>query len=80
MSYYPRLDENEHCRICLIPISQLSQLVEKKRDVGIYAAGWWFFIDAVVLSATKQDLPQDSPVINFEDWLCGIFSTLGMIM
>ncbi|RHZ52161.1 hypothetical protein Glove_464g8 [Diversispora epigaea] len=86
MSYYSRLDENERYRICLIPISQLTQLVEKKRDVGIYAAGglfaigWWFFIDAVALSATKKDLPQDSPVIKFEDWLCGIFSTLGMII
>ncbi|CAG8515808.1 17538_t:CDS:2 [Acaulospora morrowiae] len=72
--------------VCLLPIPQFNLFTERKRDVKIYlsgalfAVGWWFFIDAAVLSSTKKDLPEDSPVISFADWLCGIFSTLGMII
>ncbi|CAG8492466.1 6122_t:CDS:2 [Funneliformis mosseae] len=45
--------DNYNRHICLIPIPDLSRL---KRDVGIYisggmfALGWWFFIDSVVYS------------------------------
>ncbi|CAI2164793.1 4764_t:CDS:2 [Funneliformis geosporum] len=71
--------------ICLIPIPSLSRL---KRDVGIYisggmfALGWWFFIDSVVYSShLRRNGDDDSvPFVSFEDWLCGIFSTLGMII
>ncbi|CAG8617554.1 9261_t:CDS:2, partial [Dentiscutata erythropus] len=70
-------------RICLFPFPSFTQFIEKKRDLGVYvsgclfALGWWFFIDAVVLSSTDND---GQAVIGFEDWMCGISSTLGMLI
>jgi len=81
-------------RVCLIPIPTLPHLTEKKREAGVYisgglfAIGWWFFIDAVVYSnyckspdhckGDSNDVPV--PVMNFEEWMCGILSTIGMII
>ena len=45
--------------------------------VSKFAVGWWFFIDAVVYAATMENPPV---TIKLEDWISGIFSTLGMIM
>ncbi|CAG8644059.1 1976_t:CDS:2, partial [Paraglomus occultum] len=70
-------------RVCLIPLPRFPRLADKKRDIGVYfsgvlfAVGWWFFIDAVVYAATMEDPPV---TIKLEDWISGIFSTLGMII
>ncbi|RIA83328.1 hypothetical protein C1645_834017 [Glomus cerebriforme] len=79
-------DDESRQRVCLIPIPTLSLLKEKKREAGVYisgglfAIGWWFFIDAVVYSNHLRNEDDTVPVMSFEDWTCGILSTLGMIM
>jgi len=42
-----------------------------------FALGWWFFIDEVVYAASLES-PRVS--ITFVDWICGILSTLGMLI
>ncbi|CAG8707614.1 19251_t:CDS:2 [Cetraspora pellucida] len=79
--HFPDYDNH---RVCLLPFPSFTQFIEKKRDLGVYvsgslfALGWWFFIDAVVLSNTIDNDTQ--PAIGFEDWMCGISSTLGMLI
>ncbi|KAG9303198.1 hypothetical protein G9A89_000733 [Geosiphon pyriformis] len=74
--------DNYDNRVCQFPLPHL-RLGEKKRDVGIYlsgglfALGWWFFIDAVAYSSTIEGKEVD---ITFADWISGITSTLGMII
>ncbi|CAG8535892.1 10009_t:CDS:2 [Ambispora gerdemannii] len=76
-----RWDDYENRRICLLPIPRL-RLGENKRDVGIYvsgglfALGWWFFIDAVVCSSTSNE---HKVTLTLVDWMSGIFSTLGLL-
>ncbi|KAF9360583.1 hypothetical protein BGX26_008726 [Mortierella sp. AD094] len=74
-------------RICLIPIPRLTNLRAKARDAGVYisgglfALGWWFFIDAVVCSRSWDLENGPKPVsVEFVDWVPGICSTLGMII
>nr|CAG8462183.1 15589_t:CDS:2 [Entrophospora candida] len=68
-------------RFCLFPIPNFS-IFKQNRDLGIYvsgglfALGWWFFIDSVVYSSNIEGAPS----INFEDWMCGISTTLGMMV
>ncbi|CAG8567386.1 24784_t:CDS:2 [Cetraspora pellucida] len=70
-------DYDNH-RVFLLPFPSFTQFIGKKRDLGVYfsgslfALGWWFFIDAVVLSNTIDNDTQ--PAIGFEDWMCGISS------
>ncbi|RIB23513.1 hypothetical protein C2G38_2171120 [Gigaspora rosea] len=77
-NYYSSDYDNR--RICLFPFPSFTQFIERKRDLGVYvsgclfALGWWFFIDAVVLSSSTDN------VMGFEDWICGISSTLGMLI
>uniref|UniRef100_A0A1D1XQZ2 Vacuolar protein sorting-associated protein 68 n=1 Tax=Anthurium amnicola TaxID=1678845 RepID=A0A1D1XQZ2_9ARAE len=83
MSLY---DHERRQRVCLIPIPSLPHLTEKKREAGVYisgglfAIGWWFFIDAVVYSNYCKSKGENVPIMNFEEWMCGILSTLGMII
>ncbi|RGB29364.1 hypothetical protein C1646_713696 [Rhizophagus diaphanus] len=83
---HSQLFDNERQRVCLIPIPALPHLTEKKREAGVYisgglfAIGWWFFIDAVVYSNYLKSDDDSVPVMNFEDWICGILSTIGMII
>ncbi|PWN48198.1 UPF0220-domain-containing protein [Violaceomyces palustris] len=90
-SYDPR-------RVCLIPFPTLPSFLQtNKRSLGIYtsgalfAIGWWFFLDACILSSlssrpppSSQDpeSPWDPPVvtISFADWVPGLCGTLGMIV
>ncbi|CAG8561749.1 11652_t:CDS:2 [Rhizophagus irregularis] len=75
---HSQLFDNERQRVCLIPIPALPHLTEKKREAGVYisgglfAIGWWFFIDAVVYSNYLKSDDDSVPVMNFEDWICGI--------
>ena len=50
-----------------------------------FALGWWFFLDASILSAHAKppiDAPfEDVPThVRFADWIPGLFSSLGMII
>lgn len=50
-----------------------------------FAMGWWFFLDAVSLSANARP-PADAPYdvvpvhVRFPDWIPGLCSTVGMII
>ncbi|KAG0009772.1 hypothetical protein BGZ80_002087, partial [Entomortierella chlamydospora] len=73
-------------RVCLIPIPRLTNLRAKARDAsvyisgGLFALGWWFFIDAVICSKSWDPENGPKPVsVEFVDWVPGICSTLGMI-
>ena len=87
-SYDPR-------RVCLIPLPALPTFLRtSKRSFGIYlsgalfALGWWFFLDACIISSLRLRPPQDPTVpydppathINFADWMPGLCGTLGMIV
>ncbi|KAF9423340.1 hypothetical protein BGZ76_003664 [Entomortierella beljakovae] len=71
-------------RVCLIPIPRFSDLRGKAREAsvyisgGLFALGWWFFIDAVVYSKNWEGEKKTS--VEFVDWVPGICSTLGMII
>ncbi|CAO1635483.1 unnamed protein product [Sympodiomycopsis kandeliae] len=86
-------------RACLIPIPSLPTWISPgKRTFGIYlsgalfAIGWWFFLDAVILSSIESKPPIDigdpslppwiAPVVRmtFADWVPGLCGTLGMIV
>ncbi|KAG0141295.1 hypothetical protein CROQUDRAFT_664017 [Cronartium quercuum f. sp. fusiforme G11] len=75
-------------RICLISLPKLD-LGSTGRKTGVYlsgalfAAGWWIFIDACMLSATMKPSPitpfDPVPVhVRFPDWIPGLCSTFGM--
>lgn len=64
-----------------------------KRTLGIYASGalfaigWWFFLDAVMISSISMrqpppDEPWNEPAtrITFSDWVPGLCATIGMIV
>lgn len=65
-----------------------------KRQLGIYlsgalfALGWWFFLDASIISSMRRRVPKDPSVpyeppatyITFADWVPGLCGTLGMIV
>ncbi|TKY88779.1 hypothetical protein EX895_002410 [Sporisorium graminicola] len=87
-SYDPR-------RVCLIPLPQIPAFLHtSKRQLGIYlsgalfALGWWFFLDATIISSMRRRPPQDPTVpyeppatyITFADWVPGLCGTLGMIV
>ncbi|KAJ3149138.1 hypothetical protein HK101_002093 [Irineochytrium annulatum] len=46
---------------------------------GLFALGWWIFIDGVAFANTRKDPPVEIP-IRFDDWLPGILSTLALII
>ncbi|CAG8556193.1 2912_t:CDS:2, partial [Scutellospora calospora] len=52
------------------------------RGVALYVAGalfgigWWEFIDALIYTAINKDAIFSD--ISFEDYICGILSTIGM--
>jgi hypothetical protein len=61
---------------------------------GLFAIGWWIFIDGITLTTAKagqnvctfwknDNFSQDKCLVEpvrFEDWVPGIFSTLSLIM
>ncbi|KAG0299119.1 hypothetical protein BGZ98_010318 [Dissophora globulifera] len=48
---------------------------------ALFALGWWFFIDATVLSKNWDYANGFKYVsVEFVDWVPGLCSTLGMIM
>ncbi|KAF9913674.1 hypothetical protein BX616_009750 [Lobosporangium transversale] len=79
--------EDRRARICLIPLPSIPQLRAKAREAGVYisgalfALGWWFFIDACVLSKHFDETNNEKKVsVEFVDWVPGICSALGMII
>ncbi|KAJ1019515.1 hypothetical protein NDA18_005995 [Ustilago nuda] len=87
-SYDPR-------RVCRIPLPQLPAFLQtSKRQLGIYlsgalfALGWWFFLDATIISNIRRKPPLDPTIpfeppatyITFADWLPGLCGTLGVIV
>ncbi|SJX64915.1 uncharacterized protein SRS1_15344 [Sporisorium reilianum f. sp. reilianum] len=87
-SYDPR-------RVCLIPLPQLPAFLQtSKRQLGIYlsgalfALGWWFFLDATIISSMRRHPPKDPTLpyeppatyITFADWVPALCGTLGMIV
>lgn len=99
MSYSRSHRGYDNRRACLIPLPSLpSWLAPDKRTFGIYlsgalfAIGWWFFLDAVILSGIENTPPPDlgdpsqSPWIpptfkmTFADWVPGLCGTLGMVV
>ncbi|KAJ1549454.1 hypothetical protein HK405_003121, partial [Cladochytrium tenue] len=45
---------------------------------GLFALGWWAFIDGVTYASTRD--PALPVSIRFDDWLPGILSTLSLIV
>ncbi|KNC96636.1 uncharacterized protein SPPG_07849 [Spizellomyces punctatus DAOM BR117] len=45
---------------------------------GLFAIGWWVFIDGVVFSSTRD--PPLPVQIRFEDWIPGVLSTIALII
>ncbi|EPQ26743.1 uncharacterized protein PFL1_05722 [Pseudozyma flocculosa PF-1] len=87
-SYDPR-------RVCLFPMPQLPAFIQtNKRSFGIYlsgalfALGWWFFLDACIISSLTLKPPRDPSLpfeppathISFADWVPGLCATIGMIV
>ncbi|EGG08944.1 uncharacterized protein MELLADRAFT_84344 [Melampsora larici-populina 98AG31] len=75
-------------RLCLISLPKID-LGSTGRKTGVhvsgalFAAGWWIFIDACMLSATMKPSPaapfDPVPVhVRFSDWIPGLCSSLGM--
>ncbi|KAG0307460.1 hypothetical protein BGZ97_000384 [Linnemannia gamsii] len=78
---------NTDGRICRLPMPRIPRLGAKARDAGVYvsgglfALGWWFFMDAVIYSKNFDDVEQQKKVsVEFVDWVPGICSTLGMFI
>jgi len=69
--------------IFIFRLPRLPDFGPKAREVGVYisgalfAAGWWLFIDGIVLASENEDSRVE---IGFEDWIAGILTTLGMIV
>lgn len=64
-------------RVCFRPNS---------RGVALYIAGalfgigWLEFIDAIIYTAIYNGKDDFFSVISIEDWICGVLSTIGMII
>ncbi|OZJ05220.1 hypothetical protein BZG36_02455 [Bifiguratus adelaidae] len=77
----PPWDEGRGVFVFKLP--NIFKLGPKARDAGIYVAGglfalgWWVFIDGITLASRNQDSVVH---IGFEDWVSGILATLGMII
>ncbi|KAG0374184.1 hypothetical protein BGX24_010719 [Mortierella sp. AD032] len=78
---------NSDSRVCRLPMPRIPRLGSKARDAGVYvsgglfALGWWFFMDAVVCSKNynlEEGFKKVS--VEFVDWVPGICSTLGMMI
>jgi len=69
--------------IFIFRLPRLPDFGPKAREAGVYvsgglfAAGWWLFIDGVVLASQNEE---SRVSIGFEDWIAGILTTLGMIV
>ncbi|CAH7673033.1 hypothetical protein BY996DRAFT_6432629 [Phakopsora pachyrhizi] len=86
----PNLPKYDPTRICVISLPSFD-IGSRGRRTGVYvsgfffAAGWWVFFDACILSATMKP-PAESPFdpipihMSFTDWIPGICSTIGMIV
>ncbi|KAJ3090860.1 Transmembrane protein 50A [Phlyctochytrium bullatum] len=46
---------------------------------GLFALGWWAFIDGIAYAGSFTDPPLKTP-IRFEDWIPGLLSTLSLII
>ncbi|CAG8812254.1 14793_t:CDS:2, partial [Racocetra persica] len=56
------------------------------RSIALYVAGilfgigWWGFIDALIYMTIDNDKDSILSSISVEDYICGILSTIGMII
>ncbi|KAJ1653901.1 Vacuolar protein sorting-associated protein 68 [Dispira simplex] len=74
----------QHPFVCHLPLPRVPTVIkENQREIGTYAAGalfavgWWFFVDGMVYASNEPGFPVR---IGVEDYLPGIFGTLGMLI
>ncbi|KAI8986978.1 hypothetical protein BDB01DRAFT_784166 [Pilobolus umbonatus] len=77
----PHLYDNEPPSLFIFPsLFQLCYVVDKSirsYSAGIlFACGWWFLLDAHVMSSVDNE----SPTVGLTEWIPGLLSTTGMMI
>ncbi|WFD32617.1 Vacuolar protein sorting-associated protein 68 [Malassezia sp. CBS 17886] len=84
---------NDTRRVCRVRLPALPPALRtNRRALGVYfagalfAAGWWFFLDAAMRSTHLQREPGDGvhapgrPHVDFVDWIPALCTTFGLLV